>query len=242
LNDQGQATVPPLALPPAPSPVPILINCPAAGPFLLHSGDQIIGPAGVEAEFGLDEDESTLSGVIPTESIGAKILTFTAVDMAGNQASLNCTYDVVYDFDDYYPPVDRAPTLNVVKAGRSVPLIFSLAGDQGVDIFATGYPALLPVDCDSLRFRPDPGELEGMQKVEIIGLKYLPWTGWYHAVWKTEKAWAGSCGALVIRLDDGTEHMAYFQFIPLRHGGCDRCRVPIVRLWRHWCSDCEAHR
>ena len=204
--------MPPLTVPPAAPAVPILITCPTAGPFLLHSGDQLVGPAGVQAEFGLNEAASTLSGVVSTESVGSRMLTFTAVDMPGNQASHNCTYAVVYDFDGYYRPAERPPALNTVKAGGAVPIRFGLAGDQGVDIFTTGYPALQPVACDSLRQRPAPGDLAGRVPVQISRLKYVAGTGWYHAVWKTDKAWAGSCGALVIQLDDGKEHMAYFQF------------------------------
>ena len=140
------------------------------------------------------------------------MLTFTATDMSGNQASHNCAYAVVYDFEGYYRPVEPPPALNTVQAGRAVPIKFSLAGDQGVDIFTTGYPALQSVACDSLRSRPAPGDLAERQPVQISGLKYVPGTGWYHAVWKTDKAWGGSCGALVIQLDDGTEHLAYFKF------------------------------
>ena len=118
----------------------------------------------------------------------------------------------MYDFDGYYRPVERPPALNTVNAGGAVPLEFDLAGNQGVEIFATGYPALQPVACESLRSRPAPGDLAWRQPVQIRGLKYVPGTGWYRAIWKTDTAWAGSCAALVIQLDDGTEHMAYFQF------------------------------
>jgi extracellular elastinolytic metalloproteinase len=31
-------------------------------------------------------------------------------------------------------------------------------------------------------------------------------------VWKTQKAWAGTCRQLIIRLDDGTDHIANFKF------------------------------
>jgi hypothetical protein len=34
----------------------------------------------------------------------------------------------------------------------------------------------------------------------------------YVYVWKTEKSWAGSCRQLTVRLIDGTEHVANFQF------------------------------
>jgi hypothetical protein len=44
------------------------------------------------------------------------------------------------------------------------------------------------------------------------GLSYDAESGWYNIVWKTDKAWSGTCRALVIQLVDGTEHSAYFQF------------------------------
>jgi hypothetical protein len=34
----------------------------------------------------------------------------------------------------------------------------------------------------------------------------------YTYVWKTNKAWAGSCWQLTLRLTDGTDHSATFTF------------------------------
>jgi hypothetical protein len=31
-------------------------------------------------------------------------------------------------------------------------------------------------------------------------------------VWKTDKGWAGTCRQLIIRLSDGTTHLANFKF------------------------------
>ena len=47
-----------------------------------------------------------------TESVGPKILTFTATDLAGNSASLDCAYAVIFDFGGFYLPVEPAPALN----------------------------------------------------------------------------------------------------------------------------------
>ena len=38
------------------------------------------------------------------------------------------------------PDTGDVPVLNVVKAGSSVPLKFSLGGDQGLNVSAPGYP------------------------------------------------------------------------------------------------------
>ena len=55
-----------------------------------------------------------------------------------------------FDFEGFYPPVEPDPALNVVKAGSSVPLKFSLGGDQGLDVLAAGSPASAPLDCATL--------------------------------------------------------------------------------------------
>jgi len=65
------------------------------------------------------------------------------------------------------------------------------------------------VACDTLE---PAGALEAIKSPGKSGLSYDPTTGWYSIIWKTEKAWAGTCRTLVIQLVDGTEHLAYFQF------------------------------
>ena len=37
-------------------------------------------------------------------------------------------------------------------------------------------------------------------------------SGQYIYVWKTNKAWAGTCRQLVVKLTDGNEHRATFRF------------------------------
>jgi len=119
------------------------------------------------------------------------------------------SYNVIYDFAGFYPPVEPAPALNAAKAGSAIPLKFSLAGDQGLDILVAGYPVSQPVVCDTL----EPyGPLEAASSAGQSGMSYYPQTGWYNYVWKTGKAWAGTCRTLTIDLIDGTQHVAYFEF------------------------------
>ncbi len=189
---------------------PPVITCPAAGPFLLSSGEQQIGPAEVDAAAsGLDEALSTLSGVISTGSIGAKPLTFTAFDLAGNSASQVCSYAVIYDFGGFYPPVEPAPALNPANAGSATPLKFSLGGDQGLDVIAAGFPTWQPVDCETLA---PAGEPVTSRSVGKGSLSYDPQSGQYHAIWRSEKEWAGTCRVLTLQLMDGTQHKAFFIF------------------------------
>ena len=187
-----------------------VLTCPAAGPFLLNSGDQPVGPAGVDASVsGLDEALSTLSGIVTTEAIGTQTLTFTAFDLAGNQSSQDCSYNVIYDFGGFYPPVEAAPFLNPATPGSALPLKFSLAGDQGLDILAEGFPSMQQVSCDTLEPIGDPS---AAKPAGNSGLSYDPLTDWYNYIWKTGKDWAGTCQALTIQLIDATQHIAYFKF------------------------------
>jgi hypothetical protein len=116
---------------------------------------------------------------------------------------------VSFNFEGFYPPVVAEPTLNAVKAGSVVPLKFSLGGDYGLDVLDLGSPASQPLDCTLL----DPsGALEPVRPVGGSGLSYDATSDQYSYVWKTEKAWAGVCRVLSLRLADETEHRIAFKF------------------------------
>jgi hypothetical protein len=187
-----------------------LITCPMAGPFLLGSGDHAVGPAGVDATVsGLDEAASTLSGIVKTDSPGPKTLIFKAVDLAGNQTTDGCAYLVIYEFGGFHAPVKNPPNLNKATAGQSIPLKFSLAGDQGLEVIAEGYPVSQRVDCATLAAL---GDRLATQLARKSRLSYARGNGWYSYVWKTDRGWAGTCRVLIVQLADATQHLAYFQF------------------------------
>ena len=192
--------------------LPAFGDCPPGGPFLLGSGTQAVGPISAEdATSGLDEGNSTLLGFVDTSTVGFKDVTFTAVDNAGNTAVKTCTYQVIYDFAGFFRPVDNPPVVNRVKAGSAIPVKFSLAGDQGLDIFAAGYPRSYAIASD---WAAPIDDLPFTETVTAGGssLSYDPVAGQYIYVWKTEKDWAGTWRMLVVRLNDGTDHVAYFTF------------------------------
>jgi hypothetical protein len=90
-----------------------------------------------------------------------------------------------------------------------VPLKFSLGGDEGLDIFAEGYPKSRQIDCAS------SAPLDGIEQTLSAGesgLAYDATTDRYTYVWKTKQAWSGTCRKLVVKLDDGGVHRALFKF------------------------------
>jgi hypothetical protein len=114
-----------------------------------------------------------------------------------------------YDFQGFFRPVDNLPTLNIVNAGRAVPVKFSLGGDEGLDIFAEGYPKSRQIECSS------SAPLDSIEQTLSAGasnLSYDATTERYIYAWKTKKAWEGTCRQLVVKLDDGSVHKANFKF------------------------------
>src|SRR5215813_9569475 len=116
---------------------------------------------------------------------------------------------VRYNFTGFFSPVSNPTEVNVVKAGRAIPVKFSLGGDQGLGIFAQGFPVSGVYTCNT-----DGPASEGEQTVTAgnSGLSYDAASDQYSYVWKTQSSWAGSCRQLVVKLNDGSTHVANFQF------------------------------
>ena len=114
-----------------------------------------------------------------------------------------------YDFGGFVGSVDAPPTFNAAKAGSAVAVKFSLGGDQGLAILAAGYPKSQPIGCDATS-PVDP--IEETVTAGSSSLSYDANTDFYTYVWKTVKTWARSCRLLTIRLADGNDYTALFQF------------------------------
>ena len=115
-----------------------------------------------------------------------------------------------YDFTGFFEPVDNLPMLNIATAGSAIPVKFSLGGDRGLAILAEGYPASSPIACDA----SEPGsEVTETVNAGSSSLSYDAASDQYSYVWKTSKAWRGTCRMLIVRFNNnGTEHLAKFRF------------------------------
>lgn len=141
--------------------------------------------------------------------VGTTTVNATADD--GNGHTSTCSFNVIvqYNFAGFFPPVANLPALNVVQAGRAIPVKFSLSGDKGLGIFTAGSPSSGPIACNS----SDPATvLEETVTAGGSSLSYNLTTDQYNYVWKTEQAWAGTCRQLVLQLNDGSIHRANFKF------------------------------
>lgn len=114
-----------------------------------------------------------------------------------------------FAFSGFLSPVDAAPAVNVMTAGRSVPMKFSLGGDFGLNILQTGSPTSVPVTCDT---GAPVAEVETTTTAGSSSLSYDAASGTYTYVWKTDKAWADSCRMFQLALTDGSKHTAVFKY------------------------------
>jgi DNA-binding beta-propeller fold protein YncE len=141
--------------------------------------------------------------------VGTTTVNATADDGAGHTSNCSFTVTVQYNFAGFFQPVDNLPVLNVVQAGRAIPIKFSLSGNKGLGIFAPGSPSSGPIACNS----SDPAvDLEETVTAGGSSLSYDPTTDQYIYVWKTEQGWSGTCRQLVVQLIDGSIHRANFKF------------------------------
>jgi hypothetical protein len=136
-----------------------------------------------------------------------QIHTWIALDWM--ELRINTQSTPTFNFDGFFRPVDNPPSLNVVNAGLGIPLKFSLGGDHGLGVLAYGYPKTRLVSCST---SAPTNEVEETIAAGNSSLSYDPSTTGYTYVWKTDKAWAGTCRDLVLRLSDGVDHIAQFRF------------------------------
>jgi hypothetical protein len=89
---------------------PVLAPSVSPNPVLLHGS----ATASPNATDNLSGVASASCGAADTNSVGAKTVTCTATDVAGNTASASAAYNVIYNFSGFSQPVDNPPTLNRV--------------------------------------------------------------------------------------------------------------------------------
>ena len=115
----------------------------------------------------------------------------------------------IFNFTGFFEPVKNPPIFNQFKAGRAVPIKFSLDGDRGMDIFAAGYPRSEEISCDAV---DTVNNVKNTLSDSMSSLSYDSTAKQYNYVWKTEKSWSGTCRQLTVGLIDGQTYLLNFIF------------------------------
>jgi hypothetical protein len=144
---------------------------------------------------------------LATGTVGTKTISVTATDVVGRTFTLTRTYQVVYAFQGFFDPVMNPPALNVQNAGSVIPMKFSLGGNQGLNIFANGFPRSQQINCTTKALMGKPASTVAQPP----GLKYIASSDSYEYLWKTDAKWKGTCRAFLLGLKDGTSRRADFR-------------------------------
>ena len=135
-----------------------------------------------------------------------------AVDLAGHSSITTVTYRAGYIFEGFFEPVANPNSVNVVEAGRAVPLKFRLRNaekeivrDLSTIKSITSGVASCPADAT-----PNPVVTE--ETVSTSGLKFDEAEQQFHYNWKTAKSWRGTCRKLTVTFIDGVSKWAFFRF------------------------------
>jgi hypothetical protein len=162
-----------------------------------------------DAGSGIASCTSTALNTSSITTTTLRSITVTATDRVDNSfGPVTVFYRVLYPFRGFFDPIINLPYLNRASAGLGVPVKFSLRGNRGLTIFASGYPLSQKINCDST----EPTNNVPTVTAGSSSLSYDSKTDTYAYTWKTDKAWAGTCRQLVVKLADGNVKAANFKF------------------------------
>jgi hypothetical protein len=140
---------------------------------------------------------------------GTTTVNCSAIDATGNTSNGSFTVTVNYNWSGFFQPIDNNVP-NKAKAGSVVPVKFSLKGDQGLNIFAAGYPRVVSASGCAVS---SADLVEEYAAANASGLKYDATADQYIYNWKTQSNYAGKCLQLEVKLADGSPaHTALFSF------------------------------
>jgi uncharacterized repeat protein (TIGR02543 family) len=124
----------------------------------------------------------------------------------------------LYKFNGFLPPIDNPPVWNIAQAGRTIPIKWQLEGESGLPWDKEATLTATVVGSNTSVFSCPGSTVEIEDNIESYSdntqsiLKCDPVTGTCQYNWKTSKTYAGLCGSFTLKLSDGTERKANFEF------------------------------
>jgi hypothetical protein len=165
--------------------------------------------SGIDPAEGLDPTDPTafVSGLTFSGDV-TEDMALTMVPVVGDPPD----DDGDYEFVGFYPPIANAPAVNRVKAGRIVPIKWSLISENGVyisDLATLKSLTNRQISCES---GAALGPVEPAGSSGEPALSYDPETGQFQFNWITERNWRRTCRELTLELSDGQVNHANFRF------------------------------
>jgi hypothetical protein len=145
---------------------PVITCDSASATFLLGEGGASVSATVSDAVSGPASER--VEQAVAADQVGTFSAALVGVDNAGREGSADCAYAVLYDWGGFLAPVAEPPAVNAASAGAAIPLRFSLGGDQGLAVIATGYPRSRQITCSG----EPSGEPQEAVPARTSGLTY----------------------------------------------------------------------
>lgn len=167
------------------------------------------------------------TGPLPLGTVTGKLCISTNAGATSTEVPL--TLNVIYNFSGFFAPVANPPELNQQQAGATVPVRF-IVDSSLPDIFAPGFPASREVNCSTREplgplvpatgnayLNPPSLSDDSLWSVNDQGGNSAGGPGDHTNarmiyLWRTDTRWRATCRELVVGLNDGTQHNAFFEF------------------------------
>lgn len=185
------------------------------------NGASYVFGANLQAAYTCADPLSGVAECIGTVASGSVLDTLTvgqnqqfsvsATDVAGNQATATAAYAVNYAFLGFFQPIDNYPIINVVKAGKTIPVKWQVknsAGEVISDLTTVKSITSGAIACD---LAPTSEIGEDALTTGGTSLRFDFSSQQFVYNWETASSWNG-CRLLRVELKDSTAHIAKFQF------------------------------
>jgi len=162
------------------------------------------------------ENQCTLWAAFARRGLGYSAVQGSSANRDDNEEAFDTHPDCV---DGFAGQVLEQPALNVVAAGRTVPMMFDRPELTGLDVFASNSPYSRQVNCETLATEVPGAEFVTPGALPVAadmpgdsGLTRNS-SGRYTFPWQTDEQWVDTCREFVLTLDNGEQHRAYFRFV-----------------------------
>jgi len=183
---------------------PTLTPSVTPGTLLLNA----IAAARANGQDGRSGIASETCAPLATGSVGNKSVSCTVTDVAGNSATAPAAYRVMYGFNGFNSPVQNPSVLNVIKAGRSIPLRWRVVDAQGAPVthLTSAAVSATAISCPSSTENRIYTYGGSNSQLQNLG------NGYYQLDWPGAGSLRGYCRRLDLNLGDGQLRPAQFKF------------------------------
>jgi Calcineurin-like phosphoesterase/Bacterial Ig domain len=186
------------------------VDCDDRVTYLLHQTGTLVGADVADTPSGPLRAREVLA--VHTETVGDQTITVTGTDVAGRTGSDVCDYRVIYGFSGFQPPVNgSAAAVNVVKAGKVVPLKWLLADAAGIPVTSLGSVRVSTVSHSCTTTAGGVQDPVDETAVGGSGLQNFG-DGSYQYNWRAPTSYAGSCRTVRLDLGDDLLRTVEFRF------------------------------